>query len=89
MRRWPTCWCRRVRVAGLLVVHQSPPTAKGFQRLTLQPGETQKVAFPVGREQLQYLDESMCLTVELGQFELMVGGSSDRAISVTSTVEKA
>ena len=59
---------------------------KGFQRLTLQPGETQQVAFPVGREQLQYLDESMSLTVESGQFELMVGGSSDQAISLTLTV---
>jgi error-prone DNA polymerase len=31
-------WCngRRVRVAGLLVVHQSPPTAKGFHFLTLE-----------------------------------------------------
>jgi beta-glucosidase len=61
---------------------------KGFQRLTLQPGETQQVTFPVGREQLQYLDESMRLTAEPGQFELMVGGSSDHAISLTLTVEK-
>jgi beta-glucosidase len=61
---------------------------KGFQRLSLQPGETQQAAFPVGREQLQYLDESMHLSVEPGQFELMVGGSSDHAISLTLTVEK-
>lgn len=27
---------RQVRVAGLLVVHQSPPTAKGFHFLTLE-----------------------------------------------------
>jgi error-prone DNA polymerase len=27
---------QRVRVAGLLVVHQSPPTAKGFHFLTLE-----------------------------------------------------
>jgi beta-glucosidase len=49
---------------------------KGFQRITLQPGECQTVSFPVGREQLQFLDESMKMTVEPGQFELMVGGSS-------------
>jgi beta-glucosidase len=61
---------------------------KGFQRLTLQPGETRQVAFPVGREQLQYLDESMRLTVEPGQFELMVGGSSDHTISLRLTVEE-
>jgi beta-glucosidase len=49
---------------------------KGFQRLTLQPGETRTVTFTVGHEQLQFLDESMKLVVEPGQFELMVGGSS-------------
>jgi beta-glucosidase len=49
---------------------------KGFQRITLQPGETRTVSFTVGREQLQFLDESMRRTVEPGQFELMVGGSS-------------
>jgi beta-glucosidase len=49
---------------------------KGFKRVTLQPGECQTVRFPVGREQLQFLDEFMQLTVEPGQFELMVGGSS-------------
>ncbi len=49
---------------------------KGFQRITLQPGECQTVSLPVGREQLQFLDESMKMTVEPGQFELMVGGSS-------------
>jgi error-prone DNA polymerase len=30
---------QRVRVAGLLVVHQSPPTAKGFHFLTLEDEE--------------------------------------------------
>jgi len=30
---------RRVRVAGLLVVHQSPPTAKGYHFLTLEDEE--------------------------------------------------
>ncbi|MGE5377006.1 MAG: glycoside hydrolase family 3 N-terminal domain-containing protein [Bacteroidota bacterium] len=49
---------------------------KGFKRVTLQPGECQTVRFPVGREQLQFLDEFMQFTVEPGQFELMVGGSS-------------
>ncbi len=58
---------------------------KGFQRLSLQPGETRSVAFPVGPEQLQYLDETMRLTVEPGQFELQVGGSSQPALRITLT----
>ncbi len=49
---------------------------KGFKRITLQPGETRTVTFPVGREQLQFLNEDMQRIVEPGQFELMTGGSS-------------
>jgi beta-glucosidase len=55
---------------------------KGFQRINLQPGETKAVSFPVGREQLQFLDESMQQTVEPGQFELMVGSSSKAVQSI-------
>lgn len=51
---------------------------KGFQRITLQVGETQTVRFPVGRQQLQFLGEAMQWTVEPGMFELMVGGSSQK-----------
>jgi beta-glucosidase len=55
---------------------------KGFRRIQLQPGECHTVSFPVGREQLQFLDESMKLNVEPGQFELMVGGSSKTTQSI-------
>ncbi|RPJ25704.1 MAG: beta-glucosidase [Chloroflexi bacterium] len=61
---------------------------KGFQRITLQPGETRTVTFPVGREQLQYLDESMQKVVEPGQFELRVGGSSQTVEKITLTVKE-
>jgi beta-glucosidase len=54
---------------------------KGFQRVTLQPGETRRVTFPVGPQQLQFWDEAMRLAVEPGEFELMVGGSSRHALS--------
>ena len=50
---------------------------KGFERITLQPSETRTVSFTIGREQLQYLDEDMQMTVEPGEFSLMVGGSSE------------
>jgi beta-glucosidase-like glycosyl hydrolase len=55
---------------------------KGFQRITLQPGKTRTVTFSVGREQLQFLNESVHKTVEPGQFELMVGGSSNTAQAI-------
>jgi beta-glucosidase len=49
---------------------------KGFRRITLQPGETRTVTFPVGRAELEYLGEDMRPVVEPGEFELLVGGSS-------------
>ena len=60
---------------------------KGFQRITLQPGKTCTVTFPVGREQLQFLNESMQKIVEPGQFELLVGGSSQTVEKIILTVE--
>lgn len=51
---------------------------KGFQRINLQPGETSTLSFPVGRKQLEFLDETMQSIVEPGRFELMVSGSSIR-----------
>lgn len=55
---------------------------KGFQRITLEPGECRTVSFEVGQEQLQFLDESMKLSVEPGQFELLVGSSSKAVQSI-------
>lgn len=49
---------------------------KGFQRITLQPGETRTVRFEVGRDQLEFWGSAMQKVVEPGKFELMVGGSS-------------
>ena len=59
---------------------------KGFQRITLQPGETCTVNFNVGREQLQFLNEGMHNVVEPGQFELMVGGSSENVKAIVLEV---
>jgi beta-glucosidase len=60
---------------------------KGFRRIHLQPGETRAVMFPVGREQLEYLDASMQRVVEPGEFELMVGGSSQQVGKIVLVVE--
>ncbi|HEX2991034.1 MAG TPA: fibronectin type III-like domain-contianing protein, partial [Anaerolineales bacterium] len=55
---------------------------KAFERITLEPGECRTVEFLVGREQLQFLNEEMQKTVEPGQFELLVGGSSRTVVSI-------
>jgi beta-glucosidase len=59
---------------------------KGFQRITLKPGEKRTVAFEVGPEQLSYHGLDMKRMVEPGRFQLMLGGSSDALRSVALVV---
>jgi beta-glucosidase len=49
---------------------------KGFQRLTLQPGETRTATFDITPELLSFYDVNMNYTVEPGEFEIMIGTSS-------------
>jgi beta-glucosidase len=49
---------------------------KGFQKISLQPGETKTVAFDITSESLAFYDINMNYLVEPGQFAIMVGNSS-------------
>ena len=49
---------------------------KGFQRISLAPGQTRTVAFDITPEQLAFYDIDMIFRVEHGEFRLMVGSSS-------------
>ena len=49
---------------------------KGFQKVTLQPGETQTVSFDITPESLAFYDIDYKYVVEPGEFEVMVGTSS-------------
>lgn len=49
---------------------------RGFQRITLAPGETRTVTFNVGPDDLSLLNADMQNVVEPGVFDLMVGPSS-------------
>jgi len=49
---------------------------KGFQRVTLQPGEKRRVTFVLDREQLGFWNREMRYVVEPGEFRVMVGSSS-------------
>jgi hypothetical protein len=62
---------------------------KGFERVTLQPGEKKTVEFAVTPEMLKILDIDMHRVVEPGEFELMVGPSSDKTTTVRLTVKGA
>ncbi len=51
---------------------------RGFERITLGPGETKTVSMTVPSEKLAFYDEkSHQFVVEPGSFEIMVGSSSD------------
>lgn len=49
---------------------------KGFRKITLTPGEKQTVSFTIGPEHLRLLDRNMNWIVEPGEFEVMIGASS-------------
>ncbi len=52
---------------------------KTFQKVFLQPGETQQVSLTVGREALSFYDETRGeWTAEPGDFEALIGTSSDQ-----------
>lgn len=52
---------------------------RGFERITLEPGQKQSVSFTLKGEQLAFWDEvkTHSFIVEPGIFDIMVGGSSD------------
>ena len=59
---------------------------KGFERITLKPGEKRTVTFTVNPEMLSIVNIDMHRVVEPGIFDLMVGPSSDKTSSVKLTV---
>jgi beta-glucosidase len=50
---------------------------KGFQRITLKPGEKRRVEFVVDPERLGFWNSEMRFVVEPGEFKIMVGSSSE------------
>jgi beta-glucosidase len=61
---------------------------RGFERVTLEPGETKTVNFTVRPDDLALLDKNMNWTVEPGQFEIWIGSSSvDIKLKKTITVK--
>jgi beta-glucosidase len=55
---------------------------KGFQRVTLKPGERRTATFELGPEHLSYHGPEMKRVVEPGRFQVMVGGNSVDLVSV-------
>jgi len=59
---------------------------KGFQRLTLKPGERRRVEFTLGPGELGFYNLDMRWTVEPGEFRVRVGTSSEGGLTGTFRV---
>jgi len=62
---------------------------KGFQRLTLARGEKRRVEFTLTPKELGTLDRNLKFAVELGEFRVFVGNSSDANLQASFTVGPA
>ncbi|MEZ4986362.1 MAG: beta-glucosidase BglX [Saprospiraceae bacterium] len=56
---------------------------KGFQKITLQPGESRTVTFTLTDQELGFYNNEGKFTVEPGTFDVMVGGSSANGLMGT------
>jgi beta-glucosidase len=59
---------------------------KGFQRITLAPGENRTITFSVGSHELRMYNQDMKRVVEPGAFDVMVGANSAELKTVVLNV---
>jgi beta-glucosidase len=50
---------------------------KDFQKIKLQPGETKTVRFTIDKERLSFFSDKLQWIAEPGEFDLMIGSSSE------------
>ena len=61
---------------------------KGFKRVTLQPGETQTLKFPLGKNELQFWDpQTKAWVVEPSTFDVWAGDDSTASLHTELVVE--
>jgi beta-glucosidase len=61
---------------------------KDFRRIALAPGATKQVSFTITPDKLKFYDINMKKVVEPGDFDIMVGPSSQKHDTVKLTVVK-
>ena len=66
----------------------APPVMelKGFERFSLQPGESRQVTFKITPEMLKFYNYDLEFVAEPGDFEVLVGPSSDNLKSASFTL---
>lgn len=83
-------------VVAQIYIHQRYGSAsrpvrelKGFQRITLRPGESKRVAFKLGKEELQFWSpHTKRWAVEASTFDVWVGEDSTATLHAELTVSK-
>ncbi|HVO74594.1 MAG TPA: glycoside hydrolase family 3 C-terminal domain-containing protein, partial [Ignavibacteriaceae bacterium] len=61
---------------------------KGFQKIELKPGETRKIEFTITPDMLSFLDINLKKTIEPGEFNVMIGGSSEELLKASFEIVK-
>ena len=76
-----------VRIIGASV-EQPVRGLKGFTRVTLDPGESRRVEFPLGFDELSFLNADNRRVVEPADYTVWIGGSStaDKSVEFQTTV---
>jgi beta-glucosidase len=59
---------------------------RGFERVSLRPGESKRLTFTLGPDELSMIDRRMQRVVEPGRFDVMVGTSSVTTLAATLDV---
>jgi hypothetical protein len=59
---------------------------RGFERVSLRPGESRQVTFMRGPDELSMIDRRMQRVVEPSRFDVMVGTSSNTTLTATLDV---
>jgi beta-glucosidase len=57
-------------------IEQPVRSLKGFQRVTLAPGESKQVSFPLGFNELSFFNLDSIPTIEATRYTVWIGGSS-------------
>ncbi len=60
---------------------------KGFERITLQPGECREVSFTIDKEMISFYRQDMTWGPEPGDFKVFIGGASDNVKEASFSYE--
>ncbi|MCC8187722.1 MAG: beta-glucosidase BglX [Bacteroides sp.] len=60
---------------------------KGFEKIYLEPGESQTVRFTIGTDLLKFYNSDLEYVYEPGEFEVMIGGNSRDVKSATFVLQ--